>query len=185
MIPGKLVFLVLVVLLGTAVDASGQSLGELARKARAKKKQSSRKVWTNDDFRKPSLLKQEKEDKPKPQVPKIQVDDPWAELDKAREQLQQEQEDLAGYQEALRVRSEELRRTPTSDDMRRQALREAVAVMEDIIAGSEARVEELQARVAALEEQTKGRKRPQPVRSSEEPPVESTSPKPPSPSLAR
>ncbi len=133
--------------------ASGaQQSGEEAKKPEKKK---ARKIWTNDDF--PSRSRPVANPEVKPEA-KIEVADPWAELDKAREDLALEQENLEYYRRDLEQRRED--RSREFDPARREALDLAIQALEGDIAASEAKTRELEARIAALEKLTKGRRRP-------------------------
>ena len=139
-----------------ALPAAGgaQQSGEEAKKPEKKK---ARKIWTNDDF--PSRPRPAAKPEVKPEA-KLEVADPWAELDKAREDLALEQENLEYYRRDLDQRTEERRRS--FNPAQRQALDLAIEALEGDIAASEAKAVELEARIAALEKLTKGRRRPTP-----------------------
>ena len=140
-----------------ALPAAGwaQQSGEEAKKPEKKK---ARKIWTNDDF--PSRPRPTAKPEVKPEV-KLEVADPWAELDKAREDLALEQENLEYYRRDLDRYTED--RSREFDPARREALDLAIIqALEGDIAVSEAKMPELEARIAALEKLTKGRRRPTP-----------------------
>ena len=131
-----------------------QQSGEEAKKPEKKK---ARKIWTNDDF--PSRPRPAAKPEVKPEA-KLEVADPWAELDKAREGLALEQENLEYYRRDLDRYTEDRRRE--FNPGQRQALDLAIEDAQKNIAGSEAKARELETRIAALEKLTKGRRRPTP-----------------------
>ncbi len=139
-----------------ALPAAGgaQQSGEEAKKPEKKK---ARKIWTNDDF--PSRPRPAAKPEVKPEA-KLEVADPWAELDKAREELALEQENLEYYRRDLEQRRED--RSREVNPGQRQALDLAIEDAQKNIAGSEAKARDLEARITALEKLTKGRRRPTP-----------------------
>ncbi len=139
-----------------ALPAAGgaQQSGEEAKKPEKKK---ARKIWTNDDF--PSRPRPAAKPEVKPAA-KLEVADPWAELDKAREELALGQENLEYYRRDLDQYTED--RSREFNPGQREALDLAIEDAQKNIAGSEAKMLDLEARIAALEKLTKGRRRPTP-----------------------
>lgn len=146
-------------LLGLGVPAAfAQSTG--AQPPPEKKKAS--KVWTNDDFperppQAPAPEKPKEEAKPAPKTSSF----PWAELDQLREQRQHLAAELQLAREGLEKLTEERRRS--SDPARLEALDEGIKSQEQEVAAAEARLQEIDAQIASLEKQAKGRKRPKPA----------------------
>ncbi len=158
----------LLLCLGALPAAGGaQQSGEEAKEPEKKK---ARKIWTNDDF--PSRPRPAAKPEVKPEA-KLEVADPWAELDKAREVLALEQENLEYYRRDLEQRRED--RSREFDPAQREALDLAIEALKGDIAASEAKMRDLEARIVALEKLTKGRRRPTP-------PPEKKSEKPATPS---
>ncbi len=139
-----------------ALPAAGgaQQSGEEVKKPEKKK---ARKIWTNDDF--PSRPRPAAKPEVKTEA-KLEVADPWAELDKAREGLALEQENLEYYRRDLDRYTEE--RSREFNPGQREALDLAIEDAQKNIAASEAKARELETRIAALEKLTKGRRRPTP-----------------------
>ena len=139
----------------------GQSLGDVARKTKAKKKSPQTKVWTNEDF--PSGRRPSQPARPEgmQQTPEERsVEQLFAELDYAQAELKSWQDSLPEIQQGLDSLYE--RRGNADTDYDRDMLDEAIVAAEAEIAAAEETVKELQAQVDELEELTKGKQRPPP-----------------------
>lgn len=150
--------------LPTAVD--GQSLGDVARKTKAKRKTSQTKVWTNEDFpsgRRPSPATPEATQQPPEERSAEQL---FLEYDQARQDLELWKQTLANYQQQLETQYQ--RRSEADNDYDRDAFDRSIEASEQVIAETEQTIQELEARVAELEALTKGLKRPPPKPQEEE-----------------
>jgi hypothetical protein len=165
--------LCLAVALGVPVPSGGQSLGELARKAKAKKKspKSASKVWTNDSVRglkgqgmsivgaplpapPPASATSEQ------QAPAAVVDPVWAELDAA----QAEKEAAERYITTLsqQIQDWEGQLADQTDPESQDTFSVSIDGNQQEIARQEELLMEINARIAALEQQTAGKTRPAP-----------------------
>ncbi|MBI2957096.1 MAG: hypothetical protein HYY26_07285 [Acidobacteria bacterium] len=153
--------LILLLAVTTTLALVAQTTGE---KEPAKKK--ARKVWTNEDFPEAPAAAPEAKAEEAPEV-----EDPWAELDRLREERKNAQTDL----DAFRKDGEELeqRRREAADDYERDMAAQAMESNEGLIADAEQRLRELDEQIAALEK-FKGRQRPapKPAPKAETPPAE-------------
>lgn len=149
-------------LLAAVLPASPQS-SQQENKPPEKKK--TRKVWTNDDMEglkgNPISVVGTVAPSPKEEEKKAAQTPPGeasAELEKAREEQRNTQELL----EFTRQDLETLRAQQGSagDDAERDTFRRAIEEREAQVAQAEQQLQELNARVAELEKQAKGRKRP-------------------------
>jgi exonuclease VII large subunit len=154
-----LLFLLLALLLGLSVSASAQeeSLADIARKTKAKKEQSDRKVWTNADF-------PEREAAPAPaaaaEAGQRSPEELFAELDQARADLASWKETLALYQRG--VEQERQRLDEADNDYDREAYGRSLDASQDRVAETEQTIDDLNARIAELEKLTQNLKRPPP-----------------------
>lgn len=191
--------ILLVALLALAVSAaaaatpppsSGQQPQEEKKEPEKKK---ARKVWTNDDL--PGLQQRGVVSivgqAPAAPAPKAEATGaatgafPFDELDEGREQRKTLEAELQNSRQALEnLRTE---RVATEDAVRQQALDDAIVTQEQEVTTKEAELQELDTRIAALEKQTKGRKRPKlkpapkpAAPPAEKPPAEQPQPPPPS-----
>ncbi len=149
-------FLIAAVSLAVApLRPSGQEPRDEEKQAEKKKK--APKIWTNDDFPSTRAAQEEEAKKSEESPP---VADPFAELDRAREERKFLQEDLQSFHRAL----EELRnrRSRATENVDQEMLNLAIENQESGIVKTEERLKELDARIAQLEKQTRGRKRPAP-----------------------
>lgn len=160
-----LFFLLLALLLGLCVSASAQdeSLADIARKTKAKKEQSDRKVWTNADF-------PEREAPPAPsasaEAGQRSPEQLFAELDQARADLASWKETLDLYQRGIvEVRQ---RLDEADNDYDREAYSRSLDASEDLVIETEQTIEDLNARIAELEKLTQNLKRPPPKPAEQE-----------------
>ena len=159
-------FLIVAVSL-TPLRSFGQEPRE-EKKATERKK--GQKIWTNDDFPSTPAAQAEEAKKAEESTPVV---DPFAESGRAREERKLLQEDLQAFHKAL----EELRdrRSLAAENYDREMLDLAIETAEGNIFNFEERLKELDARIAHLEKQTRGRKRPAP-KSTTQPSTQPTTP---------
>jgi len=151
--PLSTLFLIAVLSLAAApLRSSGQPAQD-----EQKETKKARKIWTNDDF--PSNPAAQKEEA-KASEESAPAADPFAELDRAREERKLAQEDL----QAFHKDREELRnrRSRASESVEMDMLDLAIETAETKIVKLEEQLKELDDRIAELEKQTRGRKRPAP-----------------------
>lgn len=176
--------LALGVVLSLAVPslAAAQS-GEQEQKQEQEKPKKARKVWTNDDFPEgPAVAPAaKKEEGPKAEAAPQPLEELFAELDKARADRDRWRNSMPVLRQGLEDLRE--RRRNADNDYDREMYDEGIKAAEAEIASAEETVKELEARVAELEQLTKGKKRPRPKPAPATPPAESPPPQPPPPSL--
>jgi hypothetical protein len=156
-----------VLLLTLPALVGGQSLGDVARKTKAKRKSSQTKVWTNEDF--PSGRRPSQPAKPEgtQQAPEERsAEQLFMEYDQARQDLELWKQTLANYERQLEVQYQ--RRSEADNDYDRDIYDRSIAASEQVIAETEQTILELEARVAELEELTKNLQRPPPKPQEEE-----------------
>lgn len=122
-------------------------------------KKKARKVWTNEDFGSATEAAAEpKEEAKSAEGPPQPAEVLFADLDQARASLASWQSQLALYQRQLE-KAEQLWRD-ADNDYDRDNYGATLAVLEDKIAEAERTIQELTARIAGLEQRTKGMKPP-------------------------
>jgi len=123
-------------------------------------KKKARKVWTNDDFAPAASMPEEPEPEQAPaaEAPPRPLEVLFAELDSAREELAGWRVTLENYRQAFEAVVE--RRRNADNDYDRDAYEAAIPPAEEQLIGAEEKVKQLEARVAELEQLTKGKKRP-------------------------
>ena len=145
----------------------GQSLGDIARKTKAKKKSTQAKVWTNEDFpggRRPSQPAKPEGTQQAPE--ERSAEQLFLEYDQAGGELERWKQTLANYQRQLEVQYQ--RRSDADNDYDRDMYDRSIEASEQVIAETEQTIQELEARVTELEELTKDLKRPPPKPQQEE-----------------
>jgi cell division protein FtsB len=145
----------------------GQSLGDIARKTKAKKKSSQAKVWTNEDF--PSGRRPSQPARPEgtqPSAEERSAEQLFMEYDRARQDLDLWKQTLANYERQLEVQYQ--RRSDADNDYDRDAFDRSIEASEQVIVETEQTIQELEARIAELEALTKDLKRPPPKPQEEE-----------------
>jgi hypothetical protein len=189
--------LCLAVALGVPVPSGGQSLGELARKAKAKKKspKSKSKVWTNDSVRglKGQGMSIVGAPPPPPppapatseqQAPAAEVDPVWAELDAAQAEKEAAERYIAFLSQ--QIQDWEAQLANQTDPELQDTFSVSIDGNQQEIALQEEALMEINARIAALEQQTAGKTRPAPeppqapVQGEGEGEAETAAPPPPS-----
>lgn len=139
----------------------GQSLGDVARKTRAQRGDAEGKVWTNADFPSGTRPPAEEATAAGPaEEDNRSLEALFAELDRAREELQRWEETLEAYRRSLEAVVARWR--AADNDYDRDIYRQAIGPAEEEVAEAEATVEELRARIAELEQLTAGKQRPAP-----------------------
>jgi predicted RNase H-like nuclease (RuvC/YqgF family) len=138
-----------------------------------KPKKKARKIWTNDDFPERPAPAAKKEEAPKAEAAPQPLEQLFAELDQARADRDRWRDSLPVVRQGLEDLRE--RRRNADNDYDRNMYDEAIEAAEAELVSTEETVQELEARVAELEQLTKGKKRPpaKPVK-----PAESTPPSP-------
>jgi predicted RNase H-like nuclease (RuvC/YqgF family) len=139
----------------------GQSLGDIARKTKAKKKDSQAKVWTNEDFPSGRRPSQPATPAGTQQAPgERSTEQLFLEYDEARQELELWKQTLANYQQQLETQYQ--RRSEADNDYDRDAFDRSIEASQQVIVETEQTIQELEARVAELEVLTKDLKRPPP-----------------------
>lgn len=145
----------------------GQSLGDIARKTKAKKKDSQTKVWTNEDFPSGRRPSQPATPEGAQQAPEERsAEQLFLEYDQARQDLELWKQSLANYQRQLEVQYQ--RRSEADNDYDRDAFDRSIEASEQVIVETERTIQELEARIAELEELTRNLQRPPPKLQEEE-----------------
>jgi hypothetical protein len=157
-----------------ALAQSGEQEQEQTQE-QEKPKKKARKIWTNDDFpqRPAPAPAAKKEEAPKAEAAPQPLEQLFAELDQARADRDRWRDSLPVVRQGLEDLRE--RRRNADNDYDRNMYDEAIEAAEAELVSTEETVQELEARVAELEQLTKGKKRPpaKPVK-----PAESTPPSP-------
>lgn len=157
-----------------ALAQSGEQEQEQTQE-QEKPKKKARKIWTNDDFpqRPAPAPAAKKEEALKAEAAPQPLEQLFAELDQARADRDRWRDSLPVVRQGLEDLRERRRNAETDYD--RDMYDEAIEAAEAEVVATEETVQELEARVAELEQLTKGKKRPpaKPVK-----PAESTPPSP-------
>ena len=130
-------------------------------------KKKARKVWTNEDFGTSEAAEEPKEEAKAAEGPPQPAEVLFAELEQARASLAGWQSQLALYQRQLE-KAEQLWRD-AGNDYDRDNYGASVSAVVEKIAEAEQAIKELTARIAQLEQQTKGMKPPKKKEAAKDP----------------
>jgi len=162
--------------------APAQSGEQEEKQEQEQPKKKARKVWTNDDFpeRPRAAPAKAKEETQKAEAAPQPLEALFAELDQARADRDRWRDSLPVVRQGLEDLRQQRRNADTDYD--RTMYDEAIAAAEAELVSTEETVKELEARVAELEQLTKGKKRPPAKPAPATPPAETPPPQAPPPS---